>query len=221
MKRSGNAAGQSPVEWAARERRKARKGVRRRVTAWVGLNPEAKRADALTARVARGAEAEKRTGAELRVLESRGWYVLHGRQVPGYTSDLDHVLVPPTGTAVVVLDTKRWHAGWDWDTELKGGRVHCGLEDRHDQIEAVARYAGRVHKVLGMPGVAVWPLLVIHGSRIRGGHLAAPVAGGGVVHVLSVERLVPELVKAARGMDPVAAGVLARRVTAALPPHRG
>jgi hypothetical protein len=182
------------------------------------LNPAAKRADALTARVARGAEAEKRTGAELRVLESRGWYVLHGRRVPGYSSDLDHVLVPPTGTAVVVLDTKRWH--FQQDIELKDGRVHCGLEDRHDQIEAVARYAARVDRVLGMPGVAVWPLLVIHGSRIRGGYLPAPVAGGGVVHVLSVERLVPELVKAARGMDPAAAGVLARRVTAVLPPHR-
>lgn len=218
MKRSGNAAGRSPVEWAARERRKARKGVRRRVTAWVGLNPEAKRADALTARVAHGAEAERRTGAELRVLESRGWYILHGRQVPGYTSDLDHVLVPPTGTAVVVLDTKRWR--FQQETELKDGRVHCGLEDRHGEIEAVARYAARVHRVLNMPGVAVWPLLVIHGSRIRGGHLAAPVASGGVVHVLSVERLVPELVKAAKGMDPVAAGVLAGRVTAVLPPHR-
>ncbi|WP_329376142.1 NERD domain-containing protein [Streptomyces sp. NBC_01483] len=218
MKRSGNAAGRSPVEWAARERRKARKGVRRRVTAWVGLNPAAKRADALTVRAAHGAAAEKATGAQLRVLESRGWFVLHGRQVPGFRADLDHVLVPPTGTAVVVLDTKGWHAGWE--TTLRGGRVHCDLEDRHEQIEAVARYAARVDRVLGMPGVAVWPLLVVHGSRIRGGHLAAPVASGGVVHVLSVERLVPELVKAARGMDPVAAGVLARRVTAVLPPHR-
>lgn len=214
-----SAAGQSPAARAAALRARARKGVWRRLLAFLGFPVIDARTEGRARRAEIGAEAEKATGAQLRVLESRGWYVLHGRQVPGYPSDLDHVLVPPTGTAVVVLDTKRWHA--QRDTHLKGGRVHCGGEDRHEQIEAVARYAARVDRVLGMPGVAVWPLLVVHGSRIRGGHLPAPVASGGVVHVLSVDRLVPELVKAAQGMDPHAARVLAGRVTAVLPPHRG
>lgn len=212
------AAGGSPAARAQALRAGARRGMWRRLLALLGFGAVDARTEALARRSEIGAEAERATGVQLRVLEDRGWYVAHGRQVPGYRADLDHVLVPPTGTAVVVLDTKRWHARRD--TVLRGGRVHCGLEDRHGQIEAVARYAARVHRELGMPGVDVWPLLVIHGSRIPGGHLAAPVAGGRVVHVLSVERLVPELVKAVNGWDPSAAGVLARRVDQVLPPYR-
>jgi hypothetical protein len=66
----------------------------------------------------------------------------------------------------------------------------------------------------------VLPLLVVHGSQIPGGHLPAPVAGGGVVHVLSMERLVPDLLKAVQSVDPRAAKVLARRVDQVLPPYR-
>ncbi|MEU7338659.1 nuclease-related domain-containing protein [Streptomyces sp. NPDC007074] len=176
------------------------------------------RKQGLAQRAEKGAQAEQATGVELRVLESRGWAVFHGRRVPGYRADLDHVLVPPIAQpTVVVLDTKRWHAGWE--TILHGGRVHCGLEDRHDQIEAVARYAARVRTALG-GDVEVWPLVVVHGSRIPGGALTAPVSGG-VVHVLSVERLVPEMVKAGQGLPLVSQAGFADRVGRVLPPYRG
>jgi hypothetical protein len=183
------------------------------------MNPDAVRADAVAARWDRGAKAERETARRLRRLRWHGWRVLHDRRLPGRgRANLDHVLVPPTGDSVIVLDTKCWHAGRE--TVLHDGRVHCGLEDRHAQVEAVARYAARVHQALGMPGVEVLPLLVVHGSQIPGGHLAAPVAGGGVVHVLSADRLVPELVKAVNGRDLRAAKVLARRVDRVLPPYR-
>lgn len=212
-------AGQSPLEWAARERAKARKGVRRRVAAWLGLNPAARRADALTARVAYGAVGEQRTAALLEQLPA-GWRVLHGRRLAGYANDFDHTLTSPCGTAVVVLDTKRWHAGRP--THLKAGRVHCGTDDRHRQIEAVARYASRLDRALAMPGVVVWPLLVVHGSRIEGGRLEVRVPEwSGVVHVLGPEWLVPTLASAPSVRDPHRAAVLAERVARVLPPYAG
>ncbi len=210
-------AGRSPLEWAAQEQRAARKGVRRRVLAWMSMNPAARRADALAARAAHGAVAEQWTADLLTRLPS-GWTVLHGRRLPGYRNDYDHVPIPPSGDAVVVLDSKRWHA--QRPTRLVGGRVHCGDEDRHGQVEAVARYAARLHAALRVPGVVVWPLLVVHGSRIVGGRLEARAeAWPGVVHVLGPDWLVPTLAAAPSGVDPGRAAALAARVDRVLPPY--
>lgn len=106
-----------------------------------------------------------------------GWHVRNDLQLQGRRFNLDHVLVSPCGTAVVVGDTKRWHRGRT--TMLVGGRVHCG-DDRHGQVEAVAQYAHAVQAALGMPGVLVVPLPIVHGSPIAGGQLEAPVPGGTV-----------------------------------------
>lgn len=211
-------AGQSPVEWAARERRKARKGVRRRVTAWMGVNADAKRADALMERARYGAVAEQWTAGLLERLPA-GWTVFHGRKLPGYANDYDHLLVSPCGTAVVGLDTKRWNASPSWPTRLVDGRVHCGSEDRHGQVEAVARYAARLHGALGMPGVTVWPLLVVHGSPVAGGVLTARApAWAGPVYVLSPPYLVHTLASAPKQRDPQRAAVLADRLDTVLRP---
>lgn len=206
-------------EWAARERRQVRKGFRRRVTAWLGVNAEAHRADALAGRVAQGVEGEKRTAALLAQLPA-GWTVRYGRKLPGYGNDFDAVLGSPCGTALVVLDTKKWNA--QQSTYLRNGRVHCGNEDRHGQIEAVARYAARLQEALAMPGVVVWPLLVVHGSRVAGGELAARAPRwDGVVYVMSSGRLVPRLVGAVKNPPDWrrAAAVLAR-VDEVLVPYR-
>jgi hypothetical protein len=153
-------------------------------------------------------------------LEKAGWHVLHDRSLPGSRANLDHVLVSPCGTALVVLDTKRWHA--QRPTTLIGGRVCCGTEDRHGQVEAVARYAARVQDLLRVPGVVVWPLLVVHGSLVVGGRLEARAAAwDGPVWVLSPAKLVLVLAQAPTGRDPAAAARLAARVTATLPPYQG
>lgn len=214
-----SAAGRSAHAEARAIRRRARRGVWRRVTAWAGLNPDAVRADAVAARWTRGAEAEKQTAAMLRGLP-KGWHVFHDRQLPGSRANLDHVLVPPNGAAVVVLDTKQWHAAWQ--TRLTaGGMVVCGLEDRHEQVVKVAGYAERVARAIGVPAAQVWPLLVIHGSQIAGGRLEARVPGWpGPVHVLGPRFLVPTLASAPTGIDRRAAAVLAARVAEVLPPYR-
>lgn len=213
-------AGGSAAREASRLRAGARGGVWRRVLAWLGLDAGARRREAVAARWDLGAQAEAQTANMLTAVSAAGWHVFHDRQLPRSRANLDHVLVSPCGTAVVVLDTKRWHAGRE--TVLLRGRVHCGTDDRHGQIEAVARYAARVGQALGMPGVIVWPLLVVHGSRISGGRLEARAAGwDGPVWVLGPDFLVPTLAAAPAGRDAVRAGQLAARVAAVLPPYLG
>ncbi|MBT2439784.1 NERD domain-containing protein [Streptomyces sp. ISL-36] len=144
-----------------------------------------------------GAEGGQTTGRLLAGLEAFGWHIRHDLALPGSRANLDHVLVSPCGTALVVLDTKRWHRGRT--TALVRGRVHRGAEDRHRQVEAVASYARRAAAALGMPAGSVWPLLVVHGSPVAGGRLEARAPGwNGIVHVLGPALLVPTLAAAPR-----------------------
>jgi hypothetical protein len=184
------------------------------------MNPAAVRADAVAARWERGAAAERDTARLVRRLRWHGWRVLHDRRLPGHgRANLDHVLVSPCGTAVVVLDTKAWRRSWP--TRVVAGRVYCGGEDRHGEVEKVARYAGTVARLLGLSEGAVWPVLVIHGSPVAGGRLQVGVAGRpGSVHVLAAETLVPVLGAAPAGRNRAAKRELARRVDQALPPYR-
>jgi len=208
----------SAARQAAALRARARGGLWRRLLAALGFRATDARTEAVAARWDIGAEAEATTARMLHALHARGWRILNDRALPGSRANLDHVLVSPCGTAVVVLDTKRWHA--QKPTWLVRGRVHCGTEDRHGQIEAVAGYAARVARVLDMDVRAVWPLLVVHGSRIADGRLEARAPGWpGPVHVLGPEWLVPTLANAPKGRDPVRAGQLAARVAAVLPPY--
>jgi len=215
-------AGRSPLEWAARERQAARKGVRRRVLAWVGLNPAVRRADALTARVAHGVAGEEKT-AELLARLPAGWRVLYSRKLPPYANDYDALVIPPSGDVVIALDTKQWRRSWD--TTLIGGRVHCGPEDRQEQVEKAAKAAARLGAALTVTGVRVWPLLVVHGSRVvqpppgpPGWLEARAAAWDGVVHVLGPDWLVPTLVASATGMpDPGRVAWLEARLNAVLP----
>ena len=201
-------------------RARARRGVWRRVTAWAGCNPDAVRADAVAARWDRGAKAEKETARLLRRLRWRGWRILHDRRLPGHgRANVDHVLVSPCGTAIVIADTKAWRRSWP--TTVVDGRVRCGLDDRHGEVEKVTRYAATVARLLGLPSGAVWPLLVVHGSPIPGGRLEARVQGWhGPVWVVGPELLVPTLAAAPKGRDRVAAAALAARVAGTLPPYR-
>lgn len=216
--------GNSASREAAAIRARARRGVWRRLTAVLGMNPAAARADAQAALWDRGAAGEKATAALLNPLLALGWQVRHDVRLPGRRFNLDHVLISPCGTAVVVLDTKVWHRRQP--TVLLRGRVHCGVEDRHAQIEKVARYAADVHAALGMPGVAVWPLLVVHNSPIAGGVLEARAPDWpGPVWVLSPPYLVPTLAqdpatRAPRARDPERAGVVVARVDQVLVPYR-
>lgn len=210
----------SAARQAAAIRAHARRGVWRRVTAALGVSPAARRADAQAGLWDRGAAGERATAALLAQLRALGWEIRHDVRLPGRRFNIDHVLISPCGRAVVVLDSKAWHRGRP--TVLLRGRVHCGQEDRHEQVEKVAGYAAAVQAALGLTGVVVWPLLVVHGSPIEGGELAARAPGwDGFVYVLGPDRLVPRLAAAPRGVrDPRRAAAVAARVDSVLLPYQ-
>lgn len=217
----------SAAAQAAAIRARARRGVGRRLLSLLGLRTAAMRqADDQAARWVHGAKGEEATARLLRGLTRWGWLrrllgrpvwaVRHDLRLRGRQFNLDHVLVSPCGTAVVVLDTKAWHRGRD--TTLVAGRVCCGTDDRHDQIVKVAGYAQLVEAAVGLPAGAVWPLVVVHGSRIPGGHLKASTPGG-AVQVIGADLLVSTLASAPGGRDPRRAAVLAARVDQVLVPY--
>ncbi|MFD8777571.1 nuclease-related domain-containing protein [Streptomyces sp. NPDC059916] len=191
------------------------------MTAWAGLNPAATRADAQAALWDQGAKGEEATARLLRPLEALGWQIRHDRALPRSGANLDHVLVAPSGRLVVVLDTKAWYLG---ETRLVRGRVHCGPEDRHEQVVKVAGYARRVQEALAVPGVEVLPLLVVHGRPPADGHLDVRVPGfEEPVYVLDPNWLEPTLEASGRKApaDPKRAAALVRRVDQVLPRYVG
>ncbi|MFD5848352.1 NERD domain-containing protein [Streptomyces chartreusis] len=209
--------GNSASRQARAIRRRARRGLRRRVTAWLGVNPEAARADAVAARWELGARAEKETARLVRPLWWRGWRLRNDRRLKGRRFNVDHVWGSPCGDAVVVADTKRWPVGWD--IAAVDGRLWCGRQDRHGEAEKVARYATLVGEALGMPGVAVWPLLVVHGSRVPGGHVQV-VTSAGPVQVVAADQVRRVLRAAPQGWSWTRSRRVARRVDEVLPRYR-
>lgn len=212
MTRYGNSAARE----AAAIRARARRGLWGHVTAWAGMNPEAAAADAVAARWELGARAEKQTVRIVRRLRWRGWRLRHDLRLAGRRFNVDHVLVSPCGTAIVVADTKRWHARRE--TAVVGGRLCCGGEDRHGEAEKVARYAQLVGAALGLPEVAVWPLLVVHGCTVRSGHFQVETTAG-TVQVVGAGELRRVLRGAPAGWSWKRAAAVAVRVDSVLRPY--
>ncbi|AKZ60751.1 hypothetical protein SAM23877_p042 (plasmid) [Streptomyces ambofaciens ATCC 23877] len=172
-----------------------------------------------------GSIGEQET-AELLTGLPAGWTVLHDLAVPGRRFNLDHVLIPPSGLGVIVLDSKKWRRSWEGrpcPTTLVRGRVHCGSQDRHEQIVRFAGYVSGTAAVLGVPASMVMPVIVVHGSPVAGtGRLDVPVpAWERVVHVLGADQLVDVLAGMPGGRGPVqpAAVALAARVRETLPQY--
>src|SRR5690606_35733002 len=123
--------------------------------------------------------------------------IRHDLRLTGRRFNLDHVLVSPCGTAVVVADTKRWPVGRAVTADrgrlwLVGKGV---VEDRTKQAEDAARYAALVADAVG---AEVWPLLIVHGSDVRDGHLEVDT-GSGRVQVVGVDQAVQVLRAASAG----------------------
>ena len=195
------------------------RAVWRRLLAW-WRPPADPRAQARARRQEIGDRGEASTRAMLAPLTAAGWKILHRRALPGSPADLDHVLVSPGGTGVVIVDSKQWHA--QRPTWLVRGRVHCGAEDRHHQVEQVASYAQRAAERLSLPADAVWPLVVVHGSPVADGYLETRAPGfPGPVWVVSPGQMVAMLLKAGRkyGRNERAACELAGRVARVFPPY--
>ncbi|MGW5291525.1 nuclease-related domain-containing protein [Streptomyces bacillaris] len=93
-------------------RAEARRGVWQRLLAALGVRTgRVRRADAVAARWEHGAAGEAETARLVAALGSQGWVIRHDLRMPGSRANLDHLLVSPCGTAVVVGDTNHWHSG--------------------------------------------------------------------------------------------------------------
>lgn len=216
-------AGGSAQEWAAETRAHARRGWWRPLLSRAGVTVHTRRPDAVAARRDRGAEGEAYTARLLAPLEGLGWHIRHDLAPPWRGGNYDHILISPDGSTVLVLDTKQWRRNQNWPTTLRGGRLHCGDQDRHGELLKAVKHAGQVRDLLGMPAVEVLPMLVVHGSRVAGGHLDVPVPGLEMpVYVLASDWLASTLVTAG-GLFPAdvwRARQVAARVDQVLRPYR-
>jgi hypothetical protein len=127
----------------------------------------------------RGAAGERRTARLLDPLERHGWVVLHDLAVPGSRANIDHLVVGPGG--VFVVDSKQYRGRLQLDPS---GRLWHGRYPLAPTLRSVSFEADRAAQVLPDPGVAVVPILAIHGAQVPWGKV---VMDG--VPVVSARRL--------------------------------
>jgi hypothetical protein len=122
----------------------------------------------------RGAAGERRTARLLGQLERHGWEVLHDLAVPGSRANLDHLAIGPGG--VFVIDSKQYRGRLQLDPT---GRLWHGRYPLAPTLRAVSFEADQAAQVLPDPGVAVVPIVAVHGAQVPWGKLV--VAGVTVV----------------------------------------
>jgi Nuclease-related domain len=131
-----------------------------------------------------GAAGERRTARLLGPLERHGWAVLHDLAVPGSRANLDHLTIGPGG--VFVIDSKQYRGRLRLDPS---GRLWHGRYPLAPTLRAVSFEADQAAKVLTDPGVAVVPIVAVHGAQVPWGKVV--MAG---VPVVSARRL-PSLLR--------------------------
>jgi hypothetical protein len=135
----------------------------------------------------RGAAGERRTARLLGPLQGQGWVVLHDLAVPGSPANIDHLVIGPGG--VFVIDSKQYRARLQLDFS---GRLWHGRYPLAPILHAVSLEADQAAQVLTDPGVAVLPILAVHGTQVPWGKVV--VNGVPVVtarHLPSMLRALP------------------------------
>jgi hypothetical protein len=127
----------------------------------------------------RGAVGERRTARLLGSLERYGWAVLHDLAIPGSRANLDHLVIGPGG--VFVIDSKQYRGRLQLDPS---GRLWHGRYLLTPILQAVSFEADQAAVVLPDPGVAVIPIVAVHGAQVPWGKVV--VRG---VPVVSAQRL--------------------------------
>jgi hypothetical protein len=127
----------------------------------------------------RGAAGERRTARLFGQLERHGWAVLHDLAVPGSRANLDHLVIGPGG--VFVIDSKQYRGRLQLD---RSGRLWHGRYPLAPILRAVSFEADKAAQVLPDPGMAVVPIVAVHGAQVPWGKV---VVDG--VPVVSARRL--------------------------------
>ena len=127
----------------------------------------------------RGAVGERRTARLLGPLGRQGWAVLHDLAVPRSQANIDHLVIGPGG--VFVIDSKQYRGRLQLDPS---GRLWHGRYPLTPIVQAVSFEADQAAVVLPDPGMAVVPIVAVHGARVPWGKV---VMDG--VPVVSARRL--------------------------------
>ncbi|MEU6928997.1 nuclease-related domain-containing protein [Streptomyces sp. NPDC046374] len=132
-----------------------------------------------------GAAGERATAARLAPLARSGWTVLHDRALPTGRSNVDHLLVSPSGV-VIVLNSKLWTSRYP--LRVEGGRLRHGDRDVSAWVEGVRHEARAVSRALECP---VIPLVSMEGPA------ESPDPGGewvfDSIRIVPAHRIVPVL----------------------------
>jgi hypothetical protein len=112
----------------------------------------------------RGAAGERRTARLLGPLERQGWVVLHDLAVPGSQANIDHLVIGPGG--VFAIDSKRYRGRLQLDDV---GKLWHGRYPLAPAVRATSWEADQAAVVLPDPGMAVVPIVAVHGVQVPWG----------------------------------------------------
>jgi nuclease-like protein len=112
----------------------------------------------------RGAAGERRTARLLGPLERHGWAVLHDLAVPGSQANLDHLVIGPGG--VFAIDSKQYRGRLQLDAV---GKLWHGRYPLAPAVRAASWEADQAAQVLPDPGLAVVPIVAVHGTKVPWG----------------------------------------------------
>ena len=112
----------------------------------------------------RGAVGERRTARLLGPLERHGWAILHDLALPGSPANIDHLMIGPGG--VLVIDSKQYRGRLQLDAS---GRLWHGRYPLDQTVQAVSWEADQAAQVLPDPGMAVVPIVAVHGAKVPWG----------------------------------------------------
>ena len=112
----------------------------------------------------RGAAGERHTARLLGPLERHGWAILHDLGLPGSRANIDHLMIGPGG--VFVIDSKQYRGRLQLDPF---GRLWHGRYPLAPSLQAVSFEADQAAVVLPDPGVAVVPVVAVHGAQVPWG----------------------------------------------------
>jgi hypothetical protein len=133
-----------------------------------------------------GAAGERRTARLLDPLERHGWAILHDLAVPSSQANLDHLAIGPGG--VFVIDSKQYSGRLQLDSS---GRLWHGRYPLAPTLRAVSFEADQAAQVLPDPGVAVVPIVAVHGAQVPWGKVVT--AGVPVVAARRLPRMLRQL----------------------------
>jgi len=112
----------------------------------------------------RGARGERRTARQLDRLVKHGWVVFHDLAVPDSRANADHLVIGPAG--VFLADSKNWRGHLAFAPD---GTLWHGSYPLTATLATIGFEAQAIAGALAVPGLAVEPLLVVHGSTIPWG----------------------------------------------------